>query len=204
MNWLDQLKKLMLQVIVPDSVRAKIYARRMGARFSMGAHTYGAPVLRFWGKPWSGGFHVGKFCSIGDDVQVFLAGGHRLDWATTYPFPGFEERWPEAKGIEGYQPSKGDVTIGNDVWIGYGVTILSGVTVGDGAVLAARAVVSRDVEPYTVVAGNPAEEIATRFDDETVARLLALAWWDWPEEKIRANMRALCSADLDRLLQGGP
>lgn len=131
----------------------------------------------------------------------FSGGGHRLDWATTFPFPGLKE-WPEAKGIEGYQPSRGDVTIGNDVWIGYGVTILSGVTVGDGAVLGAGAVMTRDVEPYAIVAGNPALAIGKRFDEETIRRLLALAWWDWPVEKVRANMRALCSGDLELLLEG--
>lgn len=199
MDWRDQIKKLLLQVIVPDKVRARFYSRRMGGDFSIGEHTYGAPVLRFWDKPWSGAFHVGRYCSISDGVQVFLAGGHRLDWATTYPFPGFGDRWPEAADVAGYQPSRGDVVIGNDVWIGYGVIILSGVTIADGAVIGAGAVVSKDVPPYAIVAGNPAAVVSKRFDDDRIEKMLELAWWDWPEEKIRANMASLCSPDLDSL-----
>jgi acetyltransferase-like isoleucine patch superfamily enzyme len=201
MRWRDQLKKLLLQVVVPDTVRVKYYARRMGDRFSIGEHTYGAPVLRFWDEPASGAFRAGKFCSIADGVHVFLAGGHRVDWATTYPFPGFCDEWPQATGIAGHQPSRGDVTVGNDVWIGYGATILSGVTIGDGAVIGAGAVVSRDVPPYAIVAGNPAVETGARFDADTVSRLLELAWWDWPVEKIRANLPALCSTDIEALLK---
>jgi len=200
MNWLDQFKKLMLQTVVNDKTRARFYAHRMGERFSLGEHTYGAPVLRFWNKPWSGAFHTGKFCSIADDVHVFLAGGHRVDWVTTYPFPGFPSEWPEAEGVEGYQPTRGDVVIGNDVWIGYGATILSGVSIGDGAVIGADAVVSRSVPPYAIVAGNPAVETGKRFDDATIAGLLELAWWDWPISLIRKNIKILCSPEVQALL----
>ena len=85
MDWRDQVKKVLLQVVVPDTVRARFYSRKMGGRFSLGKHTYGAPVLRFWREEESGSFRAGKYCSIADNVHVFLAGGHRLDWATTYP-----------------------------------------------------------------------------------------------------------------------
>ena len=118
---------------------------------------------------------------------------HRKDWVTTYPFPAFPDVWPEAKDIPGVEISKGDVIIGNDVWICYGATILSGVKIGHGAVIGARAVVTKDVEPYAVVAGNPAREIKKRFTPKQIQKLLDIAWWDWPEEKIRENIKMLCN-----------
>lgn len=157
-------------------------------------------MLRFWNEPWSGAFHAGKFWSIADGVHVFLAGGRRIDWVTTYPFPGFPDELPEASGVRGHQPTRGDAVVGNDAWIGYGATILSGVKTGDGAVIGARAVVSNDIAPYAIVAGNPAVEIGKRFDDATIARLLEIAWWDWPIDRIRENVGLLCSPDVQALL----
>lgn len=165
----------------------------------VGPYTYGRPKIFHWGE--GARLTIGKFCSIADEVVIFLGGNHRTDWATTYPFPAMAEEWPEAAGITGHPATKGDVVIGNDVWIGYGATILSGVTVGDGAVIGARAVVCRDVGPYTIVAGNPAREIGKRFPDEVIARLLELRWWDWPIEDIRRRLPLLCSCDVENLLR---
>jgi hypothetical protein len=126
---------------------------------------------------------------------------------TTYPFPALPETWPEAREIGGHPVSRGDVVVGNDVWIGYGATILSGVAIGDGAVIGARAVVTRDVDAYAIVAGNPATTVGKRFDEETVRRLLEIRWWEWPPEKIRDNMRLLCSdrlADFLTIHAGSP
>jgi acetyltransferase-like isoleucine patch superfamily enzyme len=169
-----------------------------GPRFDIGDGTYGLPRIN--GS--LGKIKIGKFCSIADNV-VIVTDGHRTDWITMYPFNCMAvEKWPEVRGITGHPACKGDVVIGNDVWIGHGATILAGVTIGDGAVIAARAVVAGDVAPYAIVGGVPAREIKKRFPPETVSKLLELKWWDWPEEKIRKNVRLLCSGaeNLDKLI----
>ena len=142
---------------------------------------------------------VGRFTSIGQDVVVVL-GNHRTDTVTTYPFKSLRRFWHTAAGTADDHSSKGDVDIGSDVWIGQGVTILSGVRVGDGAVLAAQSVVTKDVPPYAVVAGNPARVIRLRFDDATVSQLLKICWWDWSEDEIDAAMPLLTSPDLTQFL----
>ncbi len=172
--------------------------RIIGQNYVIGDHTYGEPNLLQFDQTTR--LVMGSFCSISDKVTIILGGNHRSDWITTYPFSAFTETWPEAAIIKGHPASKGDIIIGHDVWIGYGATILSGVTIGSGAVIGARAVISRDVVPYAVVAGNPAQEIKKRFDDTTISRLLQLAWWDWPEEKIRINLPFLCSNQIEQLL----
>jgi acetyltransferase-like isoleucine patch superfamily enzyme len=158
---------------------------------NIGKHTYGTPIV-FKGRN-AGDLQIGKYCSISEQVVIMLGREHRKDWVTTYPFPAFPDVWPEAKDIPGVEISKGDVIIGNDVWICYGATILSGVKIGHGAVIGARAVVTKDVEPYAVVAGNPAREIKKRFTPKQIQKLLDIAWWDWPEEKIRENIKMLCN-----------
>jgi acetyltransferase-like isoleucine patch superfamily enzyme len=105
---------------------------------------------------------------------------HRVDWISTYPFPAFTDKFPEAKGIEQFVTTKGDVTIGNDVWIGQHVTILSGVTIGDGAVIGAHSVVGKSIPPYAIAVGNPARVIRYRFDEKTIEMLLKIQWWNWP------------------------
>jgi acetyltransferase-like isoleucine patch superfamily enzyme len=158
----------------------------------IGDYTYGKPEITYWREDIK--LEIGKFCSIGHDVKILMGGNHRPDWVTTYPFPALNSEWPEAKDIEGHPATKGDVIIGNDVWICDRVTILSGVTIGDGAVIGGGAVISKDVGPYSIVAGNPAREIRKRFSEETISNLLTLKWWDWPLEKIRCNMKTLCSS----------
>jgi acetyltransferase-like isoleucine patch superfamily enzyme len=170
----------------------------IGPNYIIGNHTYGEPAIRQFDQTTR--LIIGNFCSISDQVTIILGGNHRSDWITTYPFPAFTETWPEAVTIKGHPASKGDINIGNDVWIGHGATILSGVTIGSGAVIGAQAVISRDVAPYAVMAGNPAQEVKKRFDDTTIARLLQLSWWNWPEEKIRKNIQLLCSNQIQQLL----
>jgi len=172
--------------------------RIIGPNYVIGDHTYGEPTVRQFDQTTR--LVMGRFCSISDQVTIILGGDHRSDWVTTYPFSAFTETWPEAATIKGHPASKGDIVIGHDVWIGYGATILSGVTIGSGAVIGARAVISRDVAPYAVMAGNPAQEVKKRFDETTIVRLLQLAWWDWPEEKIRTNLPLLCSSQIEQLL----
>lgn len=138
----------------------------------VGEYTYGNPRILHWGE--DANLKIGKFCSIADHVVVFLGGNHRLDWYTTYPFPTLSEAWPEGKEIQGHPSTKGDVIIGNDVWIGYGAIILSGITVGDGAVISTNALVTKNVKPYSVVGGNPAERLFFRFDTKTIEFLIKL------------------------------
>ena len=165
----------------------------------IGDFTYGNPRVLDWGDGTR--LIVGKFCSIADDVTVFLGGEHRGDWVTTYPFPAFKSKWPTAKNVDGHPKTKGDVIVGNDVWIGYGALILSGVKIGDGAVIGAKAVITSDVRPYAVVVGNPGREIKRRFSDEIVEELLRIKWWDWPHEKISENMKLLCSGDIMQFIE---
>ena len=166
----------------------------------IGDHSYGAPQIHSWPHETSKLF-IGRYCSIGGAVEILMGGNHHVEWVTTYPFIGLPEAWPEVQGRTDHPLSGGDVRIGNDVWIGQHATILSGVTIGDGAVIATRAVVGRDVPPYTIVGGNPARPIRQRFADDIVRRLLALRWWDWPDDKVRAALPWLCSADMDAFLQ---
>lgn len=168
--------------------------------FEIGDFTYGRPIVRHWGEPAT--LKIGKFCSIADNVTIFLGGEHNTNWITTYPFtsddPQVRETWTEAQ-VGGHPKTRGDVVIGNDVWIGWDVAIMSGVKIGDGAVIGARAVVTKDVEPYGVVVGNPGKQIKYRFEPEIIAKLLALRWWDWPQDKINRNIKKLCSPALDNL-----
>lgn len=165
---------------------------------TIGDHTYGEPTILTFDRTTR--LTIGRFCSISDKVTFILGGNHRTDWLTTYPFPEFDQTWPEAGLIKGHPGSKGDIVIGNDVWIGYGATILSGVTIGNGAVIGAESVVTDDVAPYAIIAGNPAREIKKRFDQATIEALLKLGWWEWSEEKIRKNLTLLCSDQVEQLL----
>jgi virginiamycin A acetyltransferase len=140
---------------------------------------------------------IGKFCSIGGGVTIILGAGHRTDWITTYPFSYI---FKEFKNVKGLPATKGGVFIGNDVWIGKGATILSGVHIGDGAVVGTNSVVTKDVEPYTIVAGNPAKIIRKRFSQETINKLLEIKWWDWDLKKIKDNVPFLLSNKMDEFI----
>ena len=144
---------------------------------------------------------IGKFCSLACGAKfLFTSGNHSMQSLSTYTFPIFYEEWGlDAKDIRSAWDNKGDIVIGNDVWIDYEAVILSGVTVGDGAIVGARAVVTKDVPPYTIVAGVPAHPIRKRFDEEVIAKLQALRWWDWDEEKIKRCIPAIQSGDIDAL-----
>lgn len=144
---------------------------------------------------------IGKFCSIACGAKfLFTSANHAQKSLSTYPFPIFFEEWGVPKEqVTSAWDNKGDIVIGNDVWIGYEAVILSGVHIGDGAVIGARAVVTKDVAPYTVVGGVPAKKIKLRFDEETVRQLLTLRWWDWPAEKIQRNLFAITQGNLELL-----
>ena len=144
---------------------------------------------------------IGKFCSIACGAKfLFTSGNHTLRSLSTYTFPIFFDEWGlDGKNIRDAWDNKGDIVIGNDVWIGYEAVIMQGVTIGNGAIIGARAVVTKDVPPYTIVAGVPAKPICRRFDDETIKKLEALSWWDWDEEKIRRSIPAIQSGDIAAL-----
>ncbi|MCA1297463.1 type B chloramphenicol O-acetyltransferase [Stappia indica] len=140
---------------------------------------------------------IGSFCSIGTGATFMMAGnqGHRNDWISTFPFFYMSEEPAFAGAENGYQPA-GDTVVGNDVWIGSEAMIMPGIRIGDGAMIGTRAVVTRDVAPYSIVGGNPAREIRKRFADAEIALLLEMTWWDWPLERIEHEMPALCSGDV--------
>ncbi len=145
-------------------------------------------------------YSVGKFCSIGGCLNIFLSGNHRADWISTYPFPAWPDNFPETRGIEDYHTTPRDVTIGNDVWIGQDVTIMSGVTIGDGAVIGANSVVGKSIPPYAIAVGNPARVTRYRFDQKTIDLLLKIQWWNWPIERIRSHCHLLCSTNVQEFL----
>lgn len=143
---------------------------------------------------------IGRFTSIACGAKfLFTSANHTLGSLSTYTFPLFYEEWEHGMKVTESWDNRGDIIIGNDVWIGYEAVILSGVTIGDGAIIGARAVVTKDVPPYTIVGGVPAKPIRKRFPDEDTARLLELKWWDWPVEKITAGLRLIQSGDLKAL-----
>ena len=178
-----------------DHNRAQIEAGIM----EVGNWTYGKVNLYAPAKGDNGKLKIGRYTSIAHGVTVMLGGNHRTDWITTYPFAAIGK--PQVRHIKDHTTTKGDVAIGSDVWLGRECMIMSGVTIGDGAVVAARSVVTKDVEPYTIVGGNPAKAIRKRFDDATIARLLHVQWWSWDDKLINAVLPVLQSGDLDRLFE---
>lgn len=144
--------------------------------------------------------NIGKFCALGTGTKFIMNGAnHRMDGPSTFPFPIFGESWAEHMGLLSDLPTKGDTTVGHDVWFGFESLIMPGVTIGHGSIIASRSVVTEDVPPYTIVGGNPAKPVKKRFDDETIERLLAVAWWDWPVDKITRNIRAIMSGAVSEL-----
>ena len=144
---------------------------------------------------------IGKFCSIACGAKfLFNSANHTQRSLSTYIFPVLFEEWGlDVERVPEAWDNKGDIIVGNDVWIGYEAVVLAGVAIGDGAIIGARAVVTKDVPPYTIVGGVPAKAIRKRFSDLEIARLLELKWWDWPPEKIAASIDAIQSGGLDGL-----
>ncbi len=188
-----------------DMARAAVRRVRHGPvlmsknkRFSkhdIGEFTYGRPrVFSFHDDT---GLKIGRFCSIAHNVTILLGGEHHTDLVTTYPFGEF---FPKAERFSGRPFSRGAVVIGNDVWIGLGALVLSGVEIGDGAVIAAHSVVRKDVEPYSIVGGNPARHIRFRFSASQIRDLQAIAWWNWPIEKIVRAWPLLLSPSIDAFI----
>jgi virginiamycin A acetyltransferase len=161
--------------------------------YSIGEWTYGFPLVKDWQQNTT--LTIGRYCSIAENVTILLGGEHKPDWLTTFPFGELLNTPPSDEHKIG--ASKGDVTIGNDVWIGMYSIILSGVTIADGAIVAAGSVVTKNVPPYAVVGGNPAKLIRFRFPDETISRMLEIAWWNWPHQKVLEAAPLLLSDKLE-------
>jgi acetyltransferase-like isoleucine patch superfamily enzyme len=154
---------------------------------------------------WSDEFKVklGKFNSIGRDCNFFLHANHRPDWVTT---SSLLLGWvtPEIAEMHmkmGHPTCKGDIIVENDVWIGAKSTIMSGVKISNGAIVAANSVVTKDVPPYSVVAGNPAKIVKYRFTEEQIHELLKISWWDWDEEKIKNEALNMWSDNIDNFIK---
>ncbi|MGI2147829.1 Vat family streptogramin A O-acetyltransferase [Shewanella baltica] len=145
---------------------------------------------------------IGKFCAIAKDVKFIMNGAnHQVSGFSTYPFYIFGNGWEKVMPNPADLPHKGDTCIGNDVWIGYNATIMPGVKIGHGAIVASQSVVTKDVPPYAVVGGNTATVIKLRFEQDVIDELVAIAWWDWPIEKITQHLHAIAGADLTQLQQ---
>ena len=145
---------------------------------------------------------IGKFCAIAKDVKFIMNGAnHQVSGFSTYPFYIFGNGWEKAAPNPEDLPFKGNTCIGNDVWIGYNATIMPGVKIGHGAIVASQSVVTKDVPPYAVVGGNPATVIKLRFEQDVIDKLVTIAWWDWPIEKITQHLHAIAGADLSQLKQ---
>ncbi len=162
------------------------------SKYQIGDWTYGEPEVLSWGEDTS--LIIGRFCSIAKGVKIFLGGEHRVDWVTTYPFTAIMD---EASAFKGHPASKGNVVIGNDVWVGRDAVILSGVEIGDGSVIGANSVVTKNVLPYSIVAGNPARIVRFRFKDCLIEDLLEIRWWDWDIEKIIEALPLILSPDIE-------
>ncbi len=144
---------------------------------------------------------IGKFCMIASDVKFIMNGANHLtNSLSTYPFAIFGKGWENAMNGKNY-PKKGNINIGNDVWIGYNATIMAGVTIGDGAIIATNSTVIKDVEPYSIVGGNPAKEIKKRFSDEKIEKLLKIKWWNWDIEKITKNVQNLTDSEIGKIFE---
>lgn len=143
---------------------------------------------------------IGKFCAIAKDVTFIMNGAnHQISGFSTYPFFIFGNGWEKFVPKSNDLPFKGNTEIGHDVWIGYNATIMPGVKIGSGAIIASKSVVTCDVPAYSVLGGNPAKVIKTRFDDKTINTLLDIAWWDWSNEKITAHLDAITQCDIKAL-----
>jgi len=198
MGWLQRYRDKRAKRAVRKLPHIERGQARFKARYpdyAFGLGSYGLPLVHDWQE--GSTLRIGAFCSIAEGVQIFLGGHHRADWVTTYPFPAMLE---QARGIPGYAFSRGDVVVGNDVWLCTGCVLLSGVTIGHGAIVAASAVVSRDVPPYAVVAGNPAQVVKWRFPEDMREQLLEAAWWEWPLEEITDVVGKLCNGDIQAFL----
>ncbi|MFW5501511.1 MULTISPECIES: CatB-related O-acetyltransferase [unclassified Maridesulfovibrio] len=143
---------------------------------------------------------IGRYCAIARNVSFIMNGAsHATGGFSTYPFFIFGSGWKDATPPAEHTSYKGDTVIGSDVWIGYDATIMPGVNIGHGSIIGAKSVVTKDVPPYSIVAGNPARVVRMRFDENTIAALLDAQWWEWEPEKVTRNLPAIIGSDMEHL-----
>ena len=143
---------------------------------------------------------IGNFCSIAENFKVYLGGNNNKEWVTTYPFGHINREIFNNFNGYGHPSTKGSINIGNDVWIAANVTIMSGVKIGDGAIIANNSHIVKDVEPYSIVGGNPAKLIKYRHTEEQIKELLKIKWWYWDDNKINKFTPLLCSDNIDAFI----
>lgn len=202
-SWLTIFIKRIYNFFKTNYISDRSIFMNQNPRFSnweIGDYTYCSPdrpvQVIYYGE--KAKLKIGKFCSIAADVKFFLGGNHRVDWVTTYPFSVI---FKDGSFTDGHPISKGDIIVGNDVWIGEGAAIMSGVKIGSGAVVAAGSVVTKDVPPFAIVGGNPANLIKFRFDDDKIGELLKISWWDWPLDKIVKRLPTLLSSNIEEIIK---
>ena len=157
----------------------------------VGKATYGNLNIKVYDK--KAKIKIGNYCSIADNVVFLVGGEHDYKRISTFPFQSLIYKQKTKKN------EKNDIVVDDDVWIGYEAVIMSGVTIGDGAIIGTRAVVTKDVPPYTIVGGVPARQIRKRFSEDTISSLLDIRWWDWSEKKIKKNIPAIQTGSIDYL-----
>jgi acetyltransferase-like isoleucine patch superfamily enzyme len=200
MNLMQNIKRLLRKLLELTKLRQPPFFISDNPDFShikSGKFSYGKPLIMGWDGTSETKVTIGRFCSIADGVRILLRVNHPIDAPSTYPFSrvmGIDTREP-------YEWSRGPVVIGHDVWIGQDAVIMGGVNIGNGAVIAAKSVLTKDVPPYGIVAGNPARLIKKRFDDETIKALSDICWWDWPESLIRQHAQLLSHGKIGDFLQ---
>ncbi|MFI9365151.1 CatB-related O-acetyltransferase [Kitasatospora sp. NPDC053057] len=148
---------------------------------------------------------IGKFCAFAEGVRFVMNGAnHRMDGPSTFPFPIMGGAWAEHFDLLTGLPGRGDTVVGHDVWLGYRTTVMPGVRIGSGAIVAAGSVVTSDIPDYAIAGGNPAKVIRLRYEEAEVARLLAVAWWDWPVEHLTRHLRTVMSGSVEELEAAAP
>lgn len=179
-----------------DNKKNKFYTANhhcyMNNNFKIGRYTYGKPKVFCWDQ--NNKLTIGRYCSFAENVTIFLDGEHRTDWVSTYPFNFLSK---DHLTIKGHPKTKGDVVIGHDVWVGFGAIILSGVSIGNGAVIGAGSVVTKNIDDYEIVAGNPAKHIRYRFKEIDREKLQLSKWWMLPRKKIQLLIPYLLSSDVN-------
>ena len=197
-----QLKSLETEYVQPEAT-PNVQREQKSRILVTGKYSYGIDNINI--RSWGEGAHlfIGGFCSIARNQTIFLGGNHRTDWTTTFPFGHiFNEAFPagQINGGHGHPATKGHVIIENDVWIGEGCTIMSGIRIGSGSIVAAKSVVTKDVEPYTIIGGNPAKPIKQRFPQHIIQQLLEIRWWDRSDDDINKIVPLLQMPTTEEIL----